>query len=205
VNGVLKDVGKGTICQPNNPLMHNMPIPAGMFKAALVRPLKGCDDVDPPMQPHGPKEHYSLRGCIGWPFLWPKSQICLAKEEQHPAALAKKTRPPVFIAATKRHQQLAVHTTSPPPEHVDVAPNRGDHHGDEIDGFLTTGANEGIYMPPLGDPASRGQQASRPMSCMQRRGLAAVLRRRLRKPQPHNLIRPIFLAPPHSTRRSISS
>jgi hypothetical protein len=78
VNGVLKDVVKGTICQPKNPLMHNMPISAGMFKVAVVRPLKGCDGVDPPMQPHGAKEHYSPEGCVGWPLLWPKSQIWLA-------------------------------------------------------------------------------------------------------------------------------
>jgi hypothetical protein len=86
VNGVLKDVGKGTICQPKNPLMHNMPIPAGMFRVALVQPLKGYDDVDPPMQPHGAEENYSLGGCVGWPLLWPKSQICLTKEEQHASA-----------------------------------------------------------------------------------------------------------------------
>jgi hypothetical protein len=167
VNGVLKDVGKGTICQPKNPLMHNMPIPASMFRVALVWHLKGCDGVDPPMQPHGAQEHYSLGGCIGWPLLWPKSQIRLAKEEQRTAALAKKTRPPVFITATKRHQQLAAHTPLPPPEYVEAAPNRGDDQVDEINGFLATGANEGIYMPPLGDPACRGQQAGRPMSCTQ--------------------------------------
>jgi hypothetical protein len=73
----------------------------------------------------------------------------------------------VFVAATKRHQQLAAHTLSPPPEHVDAAPNLGDDQGDEIDGFLATGANEGIYMPPLGDPSSYGQQVGRPMSCTQ--------------------------------------
>jgi hypothetical protein len=73
----------------------------------------------------------------------------------------------VFVAATKRHQQLATHMPSPPPEHVDAAPNRGDDQSDEIDGFLATGANKGIYMPPLGDLASRGQQVSRPMSCTQ--------------------------------------
>jgi hypothetical protein len=50
---------------------------------------------------------------------------------------------------------------------MEVAPNRDNNQVDEIDGFLTTGANEGIYMPPLGDPASRGQQAGCPMSCMQ--------------------------------------
>jgi hypothetical protein len=50
---------------------------------------------------------------------------------------------------------------------VDAAPNRGDDQGDEIDGFLDTGANEGIYMPPLGDPASRGQQAGCPLPCTQ--------------------------------------
>jgi hypothetical protein len=50
---------------------------------------------------------------------------------------------------------------------VDAAPNHGDDQGDEIDGFLDTGANEGIYMPPLGDPASRGQQVSHPLSCTQ--------------------------------------
>jgi hypothetical protein len=148
--------------------MHNMPIPAGMFRVTLVRPLKGCDGVDPPMQPHGAEEHYSLGGCVGWPLLWPKSQICLAKEEQNPAALAKKIRPSVFITATKRHQQLATHTPSPPPDYVEAAPNRGDDQVDEIDGFLTTGANKGIYMPPLGDPVSRGQQAGHPMSCTQR-------------------------------------
>jgi hypothetical protein len=51
---------------------------------------------------------------------------------------------------------------------MDAAPNRGDDQVDEIDSFLATGANEGIYMPPLGDPASHGQQAGRPMSCTQR-------------------------------------
>jgi hypothetical protein len=51
---------------------------------------------------------------------------------------------------------------------VDAAPNHGDDQGDEIDGFLDTGANEGIYVPPLGDPALRGQQAGRPLSCTQR-------------------------------------
>jgi hypothetical protein len=51
---------------------------------------------------------------------------------------------------------------------VDATPNRGDDQGDEIDGFRNTGANEGIYMPPLGDPASRGQQAGHPLSCTQR-------------------------------------
>jgi hypothetical protein len=168
MNDVLKDVGKGTICQPKNPLMHNMPIPAGMFRLALVRPLKGCDGVDPPMQPHGSEEHYSLGGCVGWPLLWTKSQICLAKEEQCPAALAKKARPLVFVAATKRHQQLAAHTPSPPPKHVDAAPNRSDDQCDEINGFLDTRANKGIYMPPLRYPASRGQQVGRPMSCTQR-------------------------------------
>jgi hypothetical protein len=50
---------------------------------------------------------------------------------------------------------------------VDAAPNRDNDQGDEIDGFLDIGANEGIYMPPLGDPASRGQQAGHPLSCTQ--------------------------------------
>jgi hypothetical protein len=98
-----------------------------MFRVALVRPLKGCDGVDPPMQPHGFDEHYSLGGSVGWPLLWPKSQIHLAKDDQCPAASpAKKTRPPVFVPATKWHQQLAAHMSSPPPKHVDTAPNRGD-------------------------------------------------------------------------------
>jgi hypothetical protein len=57
---------------------------------------------------------------------------------------------------------------SPPPEHLDTAPNRGDDPHDEIDSFLDIGANEGIYMPPLGDPASHGQQAGHPLSCTQR-------------------------------------
>jgi hypothetical protein len=37
---------------------------------------------------------------------------------------------------------------------MEAAPNRDDDQVDEIDGFLATGANKGIYMPPLGDPAS---------------------------------------------------
>jgi hypothetical protein len=74
----------------------------------------------------------------------------------------------MFVAATKRYQQLATDTPPPPPEYVEAAPNRGDDQVDEIDGFLATGTTEGIYMPPLGDPASHGQQAGRPMSCMQR-------------------------------------
>jgi hypothetical protein len=51
---------------------------------------------------------------------------------------------------------------------VEATPNCDNDQFDEIDGFLATGANKGIYMPPLGDPASRGQQAGRPMSCTQR-------------------------------------
>jgi hypothetical protein len=104
----------------------------------------------------------------------------------------------VFIAATKRHQQLAAHMPSPPLEHVDAAPNRGDDQGDEIDGFLHTGANEGIYMPPLGDPASRGQQAGRPLSCTQRLWFGGgsqetPLTAAATQPNPANVISPTTL------------
>jgi hypothetical protein len=49
----------------------------------------------------------------------------------------------------------------------DAPPNRGDDPHDEIDSFLDIRANKEIYMPPLGDLASRGQQAGRPLSCTQ--------------------------------------
>jgi hypothetical protein len=104
----------------------------------------------------------------------------------------------VFVAATKRYQQLAMHMPSHPPEHVDAAPNRGDDQGDEINGFLDTGANEGIYMPPLRDPASRGQQADRPMSCTQRLRFGSgsqetPLEATATQPNPANVISPTTL------------
>lgn len=73
VDGMLKDVAKGSIVQPKMLMMHNKPVPAGMFRVTLVRMLKDCDDIDPPNQPEGADEHKTLRGCYGWPLLWPKS------------------------------------------------------------------------------------------------------------------------------------
>jgi hypothetical protein len=87
---------------------------------------------------------------------------------------------------------------SPPPEHVDATPNRGDDQGVEIDGFLDTRANEGIYMPPPGDPASRGQQAGRPLSCTQRLQFGdssqeTPLEAAATQPNPANVISPTTL------------
>jgi hypothetical protein len=92
------------------PLMHNLPIPAGMFRVALVRPLKGCKGVDPPMQPHGADEHYSLGGCVGWPLLWPKSQIRLAKDDQRPTAAP--TKKDMATDVRPRHQEASAADTS---------------------------------------------------------------------------------------------
>lgn len=73
---------------------------------------------------------------------------------------------PLVVANTKRHQQLAAHTPSPQPDDVEVAPE----DDADIGGYLNTNAmaTDGFYMPPLGEPASRGQQAGRPLSCTQR-------------------------------------
>ena len=163
VDGVLKDVGKGSIVQPKGLMMHNKPIPAGWFQVRLVRAFKGCERIDPPRQPEGAEEHKDLDGCCGWPLLWPKTQIRLAKEA--PAA-APKVHPPLIVANTKRHKQLAAHTPSPQPNDVEVAPK----DDVDIDNYLNTNAmaTDGFYMPPLGEPASRGQQAGRPLSCTQR-------------------------------------
>ena len=40
----------------------------------------------------------------------------------------------------------------------------------DVDNYLNTNAmaTDGFYMPPLGEPACRGQQAGRPLSCTQR-------------------------------------
>ena len=163
VDGVLKDVGKGSIVQPKGLMMHNKPIPTGWFRVRLVRDCKGCKRIDPPRQPEGAEEHKDLDGCCGWPLLWPKTQIRLAKEAP---ATAPKVHPPLIVANTKRHKQLAAHTPSPQPNNVEVAPK------DDVDSdnYLKTNAmaTNGFYMPPLGEPASRGQQAGRPLSCTQR-------------------------------------
>ena len=113
VDGVLRDVGKGTIIQPKGLMMHNKPIPAGWFRVKVVRALKGFERIDPPRQPEGAEEHKDLEGCYGWPMLWPKMQILLAKDDKARATAPKKV--PLVVANTALHKALAAHTPSPQP------------------------------------------------------------------------------------------
>jgi hypothetical protein len=80
----------------------------------------------------------------------------------------------------------------------DAPPNRGDDPHNEIDGFLDIRANEEIYMPSLRDPASRGQQAGRPLSCTQRLRFGngsqeTPLEAASTQPNPANIISPTTL------------
>ena len=47
VDGDLKDVGKGTIIQPNSHTMHHKSMEDDVFKVRLARVLPGCEDMDP--------------------------------------------------------------------------------------------------------------------------------------------------------------
>ena len=74
----------------------------------------------------------------------------------------------MFVPTTKRHQQLIAHTPSPQPEDVHQDTPHVANDEDDVDGYLNTTGTDGFYMPPIGEPASRGQQPGHPMSCTQR-------------------------------------
>src|SRR3954471_18862010 len=105
VNNELVDVAKGKIVQPGNPLFHGTQMPPNLFRVQLVRVLPGCDELLPPIRPVGADDDdvMTLSAClIGWPLLWPKSQIRLGAGDTTP-----KTTPPVVPAPSRPHGKTA--------------------------------------------------------------------------------------------------
>lgn len=61
MDGELKDVGKGTIIQPNSTIMHHKAMVDDVFKVRLARVVPGCEDMDPPPNLKVPMNIRTLR------------------------------------------------------------------------------------------------------------------------------------------------
>jgi hypothetical protein len=95
---------------------------------------------------------------------------------QAPVARTRKEAP--VVATTSRHQILLGASAPQQAKDKAVAPqlpvidddHDDDNNGDDVDGFLNTGALDGSYMPPLDDEHFRGPRIMpiRPTSCSQR-------------------------------------
>src|SRR3954468_24535929 len=96
VNNELRDVAKGTIVQPLQRMFHSKPMPDSVHRVKISRVLRGCNDLEPPIQPPGADEEepYVLRSCFGLFLLWPKSMICLGTAG---AITPQTTAPPVVL------------------------------------------------------------------------------------------------------------
>ena len=172
--GELKDVATGVLLQPVNRMMHNIPLDDAVMRVRLARVLSGFDDLDPPIQPQGAKEHRTLADCFGWPLTWPKTQIRLGVIGDTTGGATsivwpRPRAPPPVIATTNRHQQLLgacvpphgkglIESQPPPPpapptrDEEDMTPLHGDNDDDDdndVHGFINTGASQGLYMPVL--------------------------------------------------------
>ena len=71
VGGQLVDVAKGGIVQLGNPVFHGNPMPPTMYRVEVVRVLRGCDELLPPIRHAGADEDdvMTLSACISWPLL----------------------------------------------------------------------------------------------------------------------------------------
>lgn len=61
MDGELKDVGKGTIIQPNSTIMHHKEMVNDVFKVRLALVLPGFEDMDPPPNLKAPTNIRTLR------------------------------------------------------------------------------------------------------------------------------------------------
>src|SRR3954468_4607586 len=97
VNNELRDVAKGTIVQPLQRTFHSRPMSNSVHRVKISRVLRGCDDLEPPIQPPGADEEESsvLRTCFGLYLQWPKSMIHLGTAR---AITPQTIAPPVLPA-----------------------------------------------------------------------------------------------------------
>jgi hypothetical protein len=98
VDGELKDVAKGKIIQPQNRIMHNMPMAPEMHRVQISLVISGYERVEPPIQPPGYDEDEPavLSDCFNQICLWPKSQMRLMTGER---GTTPRTTPLVIVSA----------------------------------------------------------------------------------------------------------
>ena len=66
VGSKLVDVAKGRIVQPGSRVFHGNPMPPIVYRVQLVRVLRGCDELLPPVRPAGADEEdeMTLSACV---------------------------------------------------------------------------------------------------------------------------------------------
>src|SRR3954471_16533233 len=98
VDGELKDVAKGKIIQPQNRIMHNMPMAPEMHRVQISLVISGYERVEPPIQPPGYDEDEPavLNDCFSQICLWSKTQMRLMTGE---GGTTPRTTPVVVVSA----------------------------------------------------------------------------------------------------------
>jgi len=120
----------------------------GLYRVSVARVLPGCDDLDPPYQPHGVEEHMVLRDCRAWTMLWPKTQLHVGGKDTTP-----QTTPPVLPEPS--HGKTAA--PLPPLAPCDVVADldmhkaQGDNDEDAYDDYITN-EFDGLFMPSIDEP-----------------------------------------------------
>jgi hypothetical protein len=135
VNGVLQDVAKGHIIQPESRVTHTNKLAPHLYKVTLSRVLPRCSEVVPPFQLEGEDDdELDLEGCMGHILLWPKGQIRLGAEDTTP-----KTTTPVGPPAPRN-------VLAPDPDMMNMAQEPDE---DFLDDFLNPDCGDDVYMQPL--------------------------------------------------------
>ena len=143
MNNELRDVAKGTIVQPLQRTFHSRPMSDSVHRVKISRVLRGCDDLEPPIQPPGADEEEPsvLRSCFGLFLLWPKSMIRLGTA----GAITPQTTAPPVVPATSGGKAPLPPSPSPPrggsDDHVDdmhMAQDPAEDDEDWNDHFFST-------------------------------------------------------------------
>src|SRR5215216_3644283 len=146
-------------------------MPDSVHRVKISRVLRGCDDLEPPIQPLGADEEEPsvLRTCFGLFLLWPKSMIRLGTA----GAITPQTTAPPIVPATSGGKAPLPPSLSPPrggsDDHVDdmhMAQDPAEDDEDWNDHFFNNQfSNKDLAGGPQRNPLS-------PSVCL-------VLRRRL--------------------------
>src|SRR3954464_6834592 len=133
-------------------------MPDSMHRVKISRVLRGCDDLEPPIQPPGADEEepYVLRSCFGLFLQWPKSMIHLGTA----GAITPQTTTPPVVPATSGGKAPLPPSPSPPrggsDDHVDDMHMPQDPAEDDEDWndhfFNTQFSNEDLAGGPTKKP-----------------------------------------------------
>lgn len=100
----LKDVAKANIILPLNRVFHDSEMPHSVHRVEVLRPLPGCEELDPPNQPAGEDEELKVGQLKNRLLLWPKALIRL-----NPTTESVPSQDRVGIPPVDDHQEATAH------------------------------------------------------------------------------------------------